>query len=146
MEEITFDRDEKGEILPTIQNFYRFCEHGKLMAAKCTKCRKLLVPPRVICPGCYSSGFRWVTLSGRGRLQTFSVVHIPPKRFAAQAPYAIGIVKLEEGVSLPGRILLDKGEEPQIGMNLTVGFEDAQPEGWPPWKRYFFKSAKKSTG
>jgi uncharacterized OB-fold protein len=145
MEEIIFDKDEKGEILPTIQNFYRFCGHGKLMAVRCSKCGKLLVPPRAFCPDCYCSSLRWVELRGRGKLQTFSVVHIAPKSFTVQAPYTIGIVKLEEGVSLPGRILLSKDEEPEIGMDLVVDFEEAPPEGWPRWQRYLFRSEKKSS-
>jgi uncharacterized OB-fold protein len=139
MEEIGFDRDEKGEICPTIQNFYKFCGHGRLMAVKCTKCERLFVPPRIVCPDCYSSSFRWTELSGRGKLQTYSVVHIAPKKFNSQAPYTIGIVRLEEGVSLPGRISLDKGTEAKIGMDLTVDFENAQTEGWPQWPRYFFR-------
>ena len=145
MEEITFDRDNEGEIIPTIQNFYKFCRHGKLMAVKCKKCEKLFVPPRVVCPNCYSSNLHWVQLSGKGKLRTYSVVHIAPKNFQSQAPYTIGIVKLEEGVSLPGRILLDKDEEATIGMDLIVDFEEAVPEGWPRLQRYFFRQAKKAS-
>ncbi len=140
MEEIGFDRDEKGEICPTIQNFYKFCGHDRLMAVKCTKCERLFVPPRIVCPDCYSSSFRWTELSGRGKLQTYSVVHIAPKKFNSQVPYTIGIVRLEEGVSLPGRISLDEGMEAKIGMDLTVDFENTQTEGWPQWPRYFFRS------
>ncbi len=54
-------------------------------------------------------------------------------------------MKLEEGVSLPGRILLDKDEEATIGMDLVVDFEEAVPEGWPRWQRYFFRRAKKAS-
>ena len=142
MEEITFDRDDKGEIYPTIQNFYKFCGHGRLMAVKCSKCGRLLVPPRMLCPDCYSSNFQWIQLSGRGKLQTYSVVHIAPKAFASEAPYTIGIVRLDEGVSLPGRILLNKGQEVEVGMDLTVDFESAQTNGWPQWPRYVFKPLK----
>lgn len=142
MEEIAFDRDDKGEIYPTIQNFYKFCGHGRLMGVKCNKCGRLLVPPRMLCPDCYSSSFQWIQLSGRGKLQTYSVVHIASKAFASQAPYTIGIVELEEGVNLPGRIFLNKGQEAEVGTALTVDFENVQTNGWPQWPRYFFKPLK----
>jgi uncharacterized OB-fold protein len=142
LEEITLDRDERGEILPTIQNFYRFCGHGRLMALKCIECKKLLIPPRIICPNCSSSRFKWIQLSGKGKLRTFSFIHIAPKQFSSQAPYIIGIVKLEEGLSLSGRIIVDKDVKLEIGMDLTVEFEDVVSTGWPQWPRYYFRLAK----
>jgi uncharacterized OB-fold protein len=142
LEEITLDRDERGEILPTIQNFYRFCGHGRLMALRCIECGKLLIPPRVICPKCSSSKFKWIQLSGKGKLQTFSLIHIAPKEFSSQTPYIIGIVKLEEGLSLSGRIMAERDMKIEIGMDLIVEFEDAVSDRWPQWPRYYFRSAK----
>jgi uncharacterized OB-fold protein len=139
MEEIALDRDEQGEILPTIRNFYRFCGHGRLMALKCVECEKLLIPPRIICPKCYSSKFKWIQLSGKGKIHTFSYIHIAPKQFSSQAPYIIGIVKLEEGLTLSGRIMADKDTKIEIGMDLIVDFEDAPSVGWPQLPRYYFK-------
>jgi len=146
MEEVIFERDEKGEILPTIQNFYKFCGQGRLMAVKCKKCNRILAPPRMLCPSCYSSDLRWIQLSGRGQLHTFSMINIAPKRFASQAPYTVGIVKLQEGISLPGRIMLDKPRDAQIGMDVIVDFEPAQMDGWPQLPRYFFRSVNKTSG
>ena len=140
MEEITLDRTKEGEIRPTIQNFYRFCGHGRLMALKCIECEKLIIPPRIICPKCSSFKFKWIQLSGKGKLRTFSFIHIAPKQFSSQAPYIIGIVELEEGLSLSGRIMANKNEKIEIGMDLIAEFEDTQSEGWPQLPRYYFKS------
>ncbi len=144
MEEVVFVRDEKGEVTPTIENFYKFCGIGKLMAVKCNKCGRLFVPPRVVCPDCYSSSFRWIELSGKGKLQSYSVVHIGPKKFASKTPYTIGIVKMEEGVSLPSLILSDKNGDIEIGIDLVVDFEAPQSDDWPKWPRYLFRPAKKT--
>ncbi|MGQ9542803.1 MAG: Zn-ribbon domain-containing OB-fold protein [Candidatus Bathyarchaeia archaeon] len=143
MEEVTFHRDERGEICPTIENFYRFCNVGKLMAVKCSKCGRLILPPRPVCPECYSTSLSWIQLSGRGRLETYSEVHVPTRKFASKAPYTIGIVRLEEGVALPSQIILDGGRKAEIGMDLTVDFESATSEGWPQWPRYFFRPTNK---
>ncbi|MEM3005036.1 MAG: Zn-ribbon domain-containing OB-fold protein [Candidatus Bathyarchaeia archaeon] len=142
MEETVFERDNEGEIYPTIENFYKFCGQGRLMAVKCERCGRLFVPPRVLCSNCYSSDFKWLQLSGRGKLQTYSTVHIAPKAFSPEAPYVVGIVRLEEGVNLPGRVILDKGQETKVGMDLVVDFENPQTVGWPRWPRYLFRPAK----
>jgi uncharacterized OB-fold protein len=53
----------------------------------------------------------WVEVSGRGRLYSATRVHAGPKRFAADLPYAVGIVDLEEGVRLVARLLGEAGPE-----------------------------------
>jgi len=124
---------------PTIEQFYKYCSERKLMGVKCRKCRTILVPPRNVCPHCYSSGFDWIQLSGRGKLLTYTIIHAPPAQFQAMAPYAVGIVKLEEGVQLPGMIKSARLEDIKIGMDLVVDFETATPKVWPQWPRYYFK-------
>jgi uncharacterized OB-fold protein len=75
---------------------------------------------------------------------TYTVIHVAPKQFEAEAPYPVGIVKLDKGLQLLGRI---RGVEPsqlKIGMELSIGFEKTSDQldtltTWPPWPRYFFK-------
>ncbi len=136
-----FVRDEKGDILPVVENFYTFCSERKLMGVKCKKCGKLICPPRGICPKCYGTQLVWIEFKGRGKLLTYTIIHFPPSQFQALAPYAVGILKLEEGPQLPGMIKNVKLEDLRIGMDLQIGFETALPKEWPRWPRYFFKTA-----
>lgn len=137
----TFIRDEKGRILPTVENFYRFCAEGKLMAVKCNHCGSTICPPRSICPKCFGYDSEWVELQGRGKLLTYTIIHFPPSQFQALAPYAVGILKLNEGTQLPGMIRNVKLGDLRIGMDLLVDFEATLPKEWPKWPRYFFKPA-----
>ena len=124
---------------PTIDQFYRFCAERKLMGVNCRRCKALLVPPRNLCPKCLGTDFEWRSLKGTGTLMTYTVIHFPPTQFQALAPYAVGIVKLQEGVRLPGMIKNVKLEELKIGMELQVDFETALPKEWPQWPRYYFR-------
>lgn len=137
----TFIRDEAGAILPTVENFYKFCAQRKLMGVKCKGCGALIWPPRGICPKCSSYAFEWKEFKGRGKLLTYTVIHFPPGQFQALAPYAVGIVKLEEGPQLPGMIRNVALDDLRIGMDLQVDFETSIPREWPRWPRYFFKPA-----
>ena len=126
----------------TIEQFYKFLAQGKLMAGKCTNCGKIHLPPRPLCDRCFHQTFTWVTVPPKGKLLTYTVIHIAPTQFQAMAPYAVGIVQLENGAKLPGMITGATQEQLRIGMPLTVDFttcNSAQP--WPQWPRYCFKPA-----
>jgi len=123
----------------TIENFYHFAKEGKLMAAQCDKCGTLLVPPRPVCTNCLSKDLEWIKLKPKGKLLTYTVIHVASPRFQSLAPYAVGIVKLEDGPNLPGMI---KGIEPEnikVGMDVLVDFDTNIPAEWPMWPRYFFR-------
>jgi len=124
----------------TIEQFYKYLAQGKLMAGKCRKCGKIHLPPRPLCDECFSQEFEWVKVSGKGKLLTYTVIHIAPQQFQAIAPYAVGIVQLENGLKIPGMITGATQEQLKIGMELTIDFgtcNTAQP--WPQWPRYCFK-------
>ena len=124
----------------TIEQFYKFLEQSKLMAGKCQKCGKIHLPPRPLCNKCYSQEFTWVEIPGKGKLVTYTIIHIAPHQFQHLAPYAIGIIKLENGLKLPSMITGAPLEQIHIGMPLAIDFaacDNAQP--WPQWPRYCFK-------
>ncbi|MEM3378914.1 MAG: Zn-ribbon domain-containing OB-fold protein [Candidatus Bathyarchaeia archaeon] len=126
----------------TIEQFYKFLAQGKLMAGKCMRCGKIHLPPRPLCDNCHGQEFTWTEISGKGTLVSFTVIHIAPLQFQAMAPYAVGIVQLENGLKLPGMITGVPHDQLHIGMALTVDFgacTSAQP--WPQWPRYCFKPA-----
>jgi uncharacterized OB-fold protein len=123
----------------TIEQFYKFLAQGKLMSGKCTRCGKIHLPPRPLCDKCYSQQFTWMEIQGKGKLLTYSVIHIAPQQFQQLAPYAVGIIELENGLKLPSMITVTP-DQLHIGMPLTIDFgtcNTAQP--WPQWPRYCFK-------
>jgi uncharacterized protein len=124
----------------TIEQFYKFMTHGRLMAGKCVKCGKIHLPPRPLCDNCYSQAFTWMQISGKGKLLTYTVIHVAPAQFQALAPYAVGIVELEGGLKIPGMINGVSQEELRIGMQLTLDFGTCSTsQTWPQWQRYCFK-------
>lgn len=124
----------------TIDSFYKFLDQGKLMAAECNTCGKLLLPPRPICSACFSKDLKWRELQKQGKLLTYTVIHVSPESFQQAAPYAVGIVQLEDGGQLPGMIKGVELDEVAIGMHLTLDVEqNTDPKQWPQWPRYYFK-------
>ena len=131
-----------SETLPfTIESFYKMVGQRRLMAAKCKRCGSLHAPPRLICTKCYANQLEWVELGNKGKLLTYTVIHVSPKQFESLIPYAVGIVKLEDGPQLPGMIRGVDPDKIRVGMDLTVDFDTTLPPQWPTWPRYHFKPA-----
>jgi uncharacterized OB-fold protein len=80
----------------------------------------------------------WTELPSKGKLVTYTVIHVSPVQFQELIPYAVGIVEFGEGVRLPGMIRNVKLENLKIGMELQTDFEATVPSEWPRWTRYFF--------
>jgi hypothetical protein len=123
----------------TIESFYKFIGEEKLMAAKCNKCGNILLPPKSICPKCLTNDLSWIEVRNRGKLLTYTVIHVSTAQFQSMAPYALGIVKLDDGPNLIGMIRGIETSKIKVGMNLTVDFDKTLPSQWPLWPRYYFK-------
>lgn len=75
------------------------------MIQQCTDCGKPNMWPRYACPHCQSEELGWVKSAGKGTLHSFCVLRQgAPEGFEDDLPYAIGVVKLDEGVQLLVRL------------------------------------------
>jgi uncharacterized protein len=124
----------------TIEQFYKFLQQRKLMAGRCLKCGKIHLPPRPICDNCYNQQFKWMEISGKGKLLTFTIIHVAPPSFQSMAPYTVGIVELENGLKLPGMVSCTTEEQLKVGMPVAIDFKTCSTgQAWPQWQRYCFK-------
>ena len=134
----------------TIDSFYKFVGEGKLMAAKCNKCGAVQLPPRPACSKCISKDLQWIPVNPKGKLLTYTVIHVATKEFESKAPYALGIVRFDNGGQLLGMVRDIEPTKLQVGMTVSIDFETTStptatpaqaPAQWPAWPRYFFKPA-----
>jgi uncharacterized OB-fold protein len=94
----------------------------RLEANKCKKCGYISFPPRLICPQCQNREFEETKLAEKGKILTFTVIRVPPKQFVDQAPYAVGIVELDDGVKLTGQVVDCDFEDLKIGQKVKIEF------------------------
>ncbi len=99
--------------------FWQSLDQARLATTCCERCGEVTFPPRPICPRCWSTGLRWKTLSPFGGIYSYTIVHAAPSLFLPDAPYAVGIVDLDEGLRIALRIL-DPPEQLHIGRRGTV--------------------------
>ena len=89
----------------TLKGFFEEAREGRLSGIRCGSCGELAIPPKELCPSCHERRWELVPLHGTGSVVSFTVIRIPPRGRLAEAPYAVAVVKLDEGVSLLGRIV-----------------------------------------
>jgi uncharacterized protein len=89
----------------TLKGFFEEAREGRLSAIRCGGCGELAIPPKELCPSCHERRWELVPLHGTGSVVSFTVIRIPPRGRLSEAPYAVAVVKLDEGVSLLGRIV-----------------------------------------
>ena len=92
--------------LPAIVTEFRAgLAQGQLLIQDCADCGQPNMWPRYACPHCQSDNLGWVKSAGKGVLHSFCVLRQgAPEGFEGDLPYAIGVVKLPEGVQLLVRL------------------------------------------
>ena len=111
----------------TVLNYQVLLNEKKLCAAECSSCHTLMLPPRLLCTKCFKRGTKWKELSGRGKIRSFTVIHIASTTHAADAPFVVAIVGLAEGPSITARLVrVDplKPEDIKIGASVIADFEE----------------------
>lgn len=116
--------------------FWAGVKAGQLLLQHCAACGQSMFYPRAICPHCWSLALDWRPASGRGQLATWSMQHRPGHPgWQGVAPYAIGLVTLEEGPTLLSQILVPEPDL-RLGLALRVRFVQVGPNALP-----FFEAA-----
>ncbi|RLI52763.1 MAG: DNA-binding protein, partial [Candidatus Thorarchaeota archaeon] len=77
---------------PTVDQYLKNIEEGHFKAYKCADCGMIIAPPSGTCYGCGSSNMEWAEVSGKGKLISFTVIHIAPDAFVEEVPYFVAIV------------------------------------------------------
>lgn len=124
---VTFDRDTAG--------FFEAAKEGRLVVRACQDCSKAIHPPTAHCPFCQSWNTAWRASSGKGHLQSWTVIShsIHP---AFPAPTTLLLVSVEDapGVNLIGT--LTGGDEGlEADQPMEVWFETlADGAVIPQWR------------
>jgi len=116
--------------MPTPSRCWReIPQRYRLEAARCKKCGSISFPPRLVCPGCKAREFEPITLADRGKILTYTIIRVAPQPFVDQAPYAVGIVELDDGVRLTGQIVDFNFEDLKTESRVRIEFRKIHQDG-----------------
>jgi len=114
----------RPEPTPETRHFWDGCKVGELRLQRCKGCDKSYFPPRPFCPNCGARDVEVYVASGRGVLWSY-VITYRPRADVSKEPYAIAVVKLDEGPTMMTNIVASPQtpEALQLDMPLEVSFE-----------------------
>ncbi len=116
-----------------ISRFLKGLKEGKILATKCNKCRRVMVPPRTFCELCFKPTDEWVEVKDTGTVETFSISYIDPDAKPLDEPEIVAVISID-GASPKMGILHKLGEiEPDrvyIGMKVKAVWKpESEREG-----------------
>jgi uncharacterized protein len=126
---MTIYEKPRPRIGPDNAPFWQGCREHRLMLPTCSACGKAHLPPGPVCPYCFSDELVWKQASGRGHVSTWTIVHkawFPA--FAAETPYNVVQVELDEGPRLTSNLVDLHGRHPVIGERVEIIFDDVDTE------------------
>lgn len=109
--------------------YWEGARRHELVLQQCSVCRAFRHYPRPMCPECHSLHFEWTPSSGRGTIYSYAIVHQLLHPFwQGKVPYNVILVELEEGPRIVSHLLDCPNDEIEIGMPVSVVFEDVSDD------------------
>jgi uncharacterized OB-fold protein len=107
---------------PDTGGFWTGLADGELRAQVCSGCGTYRFPFAPVCHACLSFGHAWQPIDPAGTVAVAVVVHraTGDQAWAGHTPFASGLVDLEHGLRLPGRILCTCGEGTARGAHVRA--------------------------
>ena len=104
--------------------YWEGCRAGVLRLQRCTVCEALQFPPQRHCRQCLGDALAWQPAAGTGRVTSWTIVRHPVSAaFAADVPYVVAIVALDEGPTMLAGIRQCAVDAVHVGMRVAVVFE-----------------------
>ena len=109
--------------MPETRHYWEGAREGRLVLQSCQACTTAYFPPRPFCPHCGSREVKTFDASGRGRLYSFIINHLPAPGY--DGPFIVAAVELEEGPRMMTNIVgcPQTPEALVLDMPLEVVFE-----------------------
>lgn len=103
--------------------FWEGLKEGRLSLQHCDDCHTWVFYPRRHCTHCLSPELSWQEASGEATLYSYTLARIPTlPEFADEAPQALAVVELAEGVRMNTTLVGLEEQEIEVGMALAPVF------------------------
>ena len=91
-----------------------------LVGEICPHCDHKIFPPRDVCPECAELAYEPYAFSGRGEVYSHTTVYSAPEGYEEYVPYAVALVKLEEGPLVTAQLTDVQPAQVEIGMPVEM--------------------------
>ena len=103
--------------------FREMKQSGKIMGVKCTKCGRVLVPPRPVCGECFARTGEWVPVGPKGTVRAYTSIYLKfidgSTGKPRPIPYGSGLIQLDGAFSTINHIL-EEGDPEKLYIGMRV--------------------------
>ena len=92
----------------------------RLEGAVCSNCGAKFFPPREVCAECRSQDLEPYEFDGHGALYSFTTVRQAPLGYEGNLPYAVGIIKLDEGPMVEAQLTDVNPDGLKVGQRVEM--------------------------
>jgi uncharacterized OB-fold protein len=104
-----------------VGRFLSELKNGKLIARKCNKCKRILIPPRMFCEDCFRETDEWVFVKDTGVVNTYSIAHVGTDAHRLSKPLFVAVITIDGASELMGFLhLLGEVQEKEIKIGMKV--------------------------
>ena len=101
----------------------------QLIGNRCVNCGSKFFPPRRVCTECRGTEFEPFQFSGKGVLYSYTTLRQPPAGFETQAPYPVGMIKLDEGPMVEAQLTDLNPDELEVGLRVEMVTRKLREDG-----------------
>jgi uncharacterized OB-fold protein len=120
------------------KHYYRGLLQRRLLVLRCRNCRHWILPPRSLCPRCWSESVAAEPVSGRGHVHLLMRLWQGPAAPSVDysRPYPVAAVELDEqpGLRVSAAIVGAEGQELRIGMPVELDWTERQGAPFPVFR------------
>jgi uncharacterized protein len=112
-----------------IGRFLSELKNGRIIARKCNRCGRILVPPRMFCEDCFRDTDEWVYVEDTGSINTYSIAHVGTDAHRLSEPLFVAVISIDGASELMGFLhLLGEVSEKEIKVGMKVQAVWKQPD------------------
>lgn len=131
-----------------IGRFLEELKKGRIIASTCSKCGRIMVPPRIYCENCFKPTDGWKYVKDTGTINTYSVSYLAADASRLKEPILVAIIDLDGASECMGIIHklgeVDK-EEVKFGMKVKAVWKPKEERVGSITDIRYFKPLKEET-
>ncbi|MHB8566302.1 MAG: Zn-ribbon domain-containing OB-fold protein [Nitrososphaerales archaeon] len=105
-----------------ISRFLKELKHGRIIARKCNRCNRIMVPPRMFCEDCFRDTNEWVYVKDTGTINTYSIAHVGTDASRLPNPLYVAVINIDGASPMMGflHLLGEVQSELKVGMKVQA--------------------------
>ncbi len=96
---------------------------------RCKGCGEMHCPPRKVCDRCGGREMEIRRMCDTGVVLTHTVIRIAPPAFAADVPYVVAVIEMDDGTRMMAQVADVEPEDVSMGMKVRLEFRKIKQYG-----------------